>query len=158
MSSWKLRGDALALVCWKDAKDPTQTRANISRACFTASWTIEQASLACAAPRCSASQRRSGTRLFLQAASIIALRHDNTQNSGITLHAGESGNVHFDRLDYCKKGKWALKCCHVSVSHHVWWRLWGIKKKVEKRLQGGPMCFVIINDFKACLYDWTILF
>lgn len=95
----------MALVCWEDAKDPTQTRANISRACFAASCTIEQASLACAAPRVSASQRRSGTHLFLRAASIIALRHDNTQYSGITLHAGKSGKVHFDRLDYCKKGK-----------------------------------------------------
>lgn len=31
------------------------------------------------------------------------------QNGGIALHAGKSGKVHFDKLDYCKKGK----CCHV---------------------------------------------
>lgn len=92
----------MALACWGDAKDPTETRADISRACFAASCTM---SLACAAPRFSASQRRSGIHLFLRATSITSLKHDNTHYSGIALPAGKSGQVRFDRLDYCKKEK-----------------------------------------------------
>lgn len=89
----------MALVLRKAAKDCTRTRMNISR---------ERRFGACVALRFSASlsvTSSTGDHLFLWAPNIIALRHDNTQNSGMTMNAGKSGKVNSDRLNHCRKGE-----------------------------------------------------
>ena len=68
-----------------------------------------------------------------------------------------AAEVNFDRLkdsrlDYYKKGKWTLKGCLAAVGHHLWGRLWRIKKIWKRNFSRWPYVWLLMTKawFNGC--------